>query len=166
MAQGAEQTAERLAKVTERLEQLTRRQRSGPLGAFKPFLLGALAGAGAALLYAPQAGEQSRELLRRNATDLQERATQGAQIAKGKIQERNGAAQESVQKALTQVSDHVEATADTARTQLRSATQEAKQTIAEGGEAAQEAANAATDKAAAQSEEQVRKAGRPNPKVV
>jgi len=165
MAQGPEQTAEQLAKVTERLERLARSQRGGPLAALKPFLLGALVGVGAALLYAPQTGEQTRALLRRNAGELRESTTQGAQSTKEKIQASTATAQDSVQATLTQVGDKVEAAAN-GRTQLRTASQEARQRVSEGGKAAQEAANAATDKAVAQSEEQERKAGRPNPKAV
>jgi len=146
MAQGTEQTAAQLEKVTARLEQLARRQRGGPVGGLKPFLLGALAGA--ALLYAPRAGEQSRTLLRRNATELQERATQSAQSAKGKIQERTGAARETVQETLTQAA---------------SVAQETKQAATEGGKAAQTAAAPPTPKAAAQREGQESKAGDPKP---
>jgi gas vesicle protein len=112
MAQSPEQLTEQLTKVTARLEALSKRQRGGgPLSGFKPFLLGALVGGGAALLYAPQAGEQTREFVRRNAGELQESAMQSAQTAKGKIQERTGVAQETIQKTLTQASDKAAQTA-------------------------------------------------------
>ncbi len=127
MAQGTDQTAAQLEKVTARLEQLARHQRGGPLGGLKPFLLGALTGAGAALLYAPQAGEQSRKLLRRNATELQERATQSA---KGKTQERTGAAQETAQESLAQAANTVRATVQNGRTKTQPVTQDAQQAAA------------------------------------
>ncbi len=114
MAQDPEQTAAQLTMVAARLEQLARSQRDGPLGALKPFVLGALARAGTALRYAPQAGEQTRPLLRRNAGELQASATQGAQTVKGKIQGGTATAQDPVQAALTQVGDKVQAAADRA----------------------------------------------------
>ncbi len=127
MAQGTDQTAAQLAKVTARLEQLARHQRGGPLGGRKPFLLGALTGAGAALLYAPQAGEQSRPLLRRNATELRERATQSA---KGQTQERTGAAQETAQESLAEAANTVRATVQNRRTKTQPVTQDAQQAAA------------------------------------
>jgi len=161
MAQGTEQTAAQLEKVTARLEQLARRQRGGPLGGLKPFLLGVLTGAGAALLYAPQAGEQSRTLLRRNATELQERATQSAQSAKGKIQERTGAAQETAQESLAQAANKVRATVQNGRSKTQPVTQDAKQAVAAGGAQVQAPAAATADEAAGAQEATLRTAPRP-----
>lgn len=148
MAQDPEQAAAQLTKVTARLEQLARHQRGGPLGALKPFVLGALVGAGAALLYAPQAGEQTRALLRRNAGELQESATQGAQTAKGKIQGSTATAQDSVQAALTQVGDKVEAAAADGRAKTDAVVEDAKQAVQDGGDKVQAAADSAANKAA------------------
>lgn len=161
MAQGPEQTAEQLDKVTARLEQLARRRRGGPLGGLRPFLLGAIVGAGAALLYAPQAGEQTREFVRRNATDLQESATQGVQTAKEKIQERTGAAQDTARDALPQASPEVEAAAADSRAQARATAQKAKQAVTETAEAAQATAATAVDTTVATPEERERKVSRP-----
>lgn len=163
MAQGTEQTAAQLEKVTARLEQLARRQRGGPLGGLKPFLLGALVGAGVALLYAPQAGEQSRTLLRRNATELQERATQGAQSAKGKIQERTGAAQETAQESLAQAANTVRATVQNGRTKTQPVTQDAQQAVAAGSAQVPAPAAATADEAAGAQEATRRTAPRPQP---
>jgi len=148
MAQDPEQTAAQLTKVTARLEDLAKRQRGGgPLGGFRLFVLGALAGAGAALLYAPQAGEQTRTLLRRNASELQESATQGARTAKGKIQANTATAQDSVQAALTQVGDKVEAAAD-GRAKTDAVVEDARQAVQDGGDKVQAAADRAAHKAA------------------
>lgn len=148
MAQDPEQTAAQLTKVTARLEQLARSQRGGPLGALKPFVLGALAGAGAGLLYAPQAGEQSRTLLRRNATELQERATQGAQSAKGKIQGGTAMAQGTAQQALAQASDKVKTTVADGRAKTDAVVEDARQAVQDGGDKMQAAADSAAHKAA------------------
>ena len=163
MAQGSEQAAEQLVNVTARLEQLARQQRGGLLDSLRPFLLGALVGGAAALLYAPQAGEQTRAFVRRNATELQESATQGAQAAKGTIQERTGAAQETVQKTLAQAGDTVKTTVADGRAQANAATQEAKQAATASGTAAQTTADTTTDTAQDVSQEQARKAARPKP---
>ncbi len=140
MAQSPEQLTEQLAKVTARLEALAKRQRGGgPLSGFKPFLLGGLVGAGAALLYAPQTGEQTRMLLRRNAGELQESATQGAQTAKDKIQSTTAAAQDATQTTLAQVSDKVNATAQNGRAKTNEIVQDTKQTVQESNEKVQQA---------------------------
>jgi len=148
MAQSPEQLTEQLAKVTARLEALAKRQRSGgPLSGFKPFLLGGLV------------GEQTRMLLRRNAGELQESATQGAQTAKDKIQSTTAAAQDATQTTLAQVSDKVNATAQNGRAKTNEIVQGTKQTVqesnekvqqavADGGAKVQAAADTAADKTA------------------
>jgi gas vesicle protein len=91
-------SAERLEQVTAQLEQAAKQHRgSGPLRALRPFVLGALAGAGMALLYAPQRGEQTRAMLRRNATDLQDRATQTASSVKERLPEQAQTAPDQAQ---------------------------------------------------------------------
>lgn len=88
MTKTVEASAERLEQVTAQLEKAAKQHRgSGPLRALRPFALGALAGAGMALLYAPQRGEQTRAMLRRNATDLQDRTTQTASSVKERLPE-------------------------------------------------------------------------------
>ncbi len=78
MAKTLETSAGRLERVAAQLEQAAKRNQGGLIGALKPFALGALVGAGAALLCAPQAGAQTRAVLRRNADDVQDRAAQAA----------------------------------------------------------------------------------------
>ncbi len=89
MAKTLETSAGRLERVAAQLEQAAQRNQGGGLmGALKPFALGALVGAGAALLYAPQAGAQTRAVLRRNADDVQDRATQAASGATARVPDR------------------------------------------------------------------------------
>ena len=98
MRKTVDANVERLEQVTAQLEQAARRnQGGGIMGALKPFLLGALAGAGLALLYAPQRGEQTRAMLRRNATDLQDRATQTASSVKERLPEQAQTAPDQAQ---------------------------------------------------------------------
>jgi len=89
MAKTLETIEGRLERVTAQLEQAAKRNQGGGLmSALKPFALGALVGAGAALLYAPQVGAQTRAVLRRNADDLQDRAAQAASGVTARLPDR------------------------------------------------------------------------------
>jgi len=162
MAQDPEQTAAQLTKATARLEDLAKRRRGGgPLGGFRPFVLGALVGAGAALLYAPQAGEQTRALLRRNASELQESATQSAQTAKEKIQGGTAKAQGTAQQALAQASDKVKATVANGRAKTDAVVEDAKEAVQDSDSKIQAATDTAADKATGVQQAAARKAPQP-----
>lgn len=57
-------------------------------GYLTAFTIGALAGAGIALLYAPHSGRETRHLLAQKAQDLKEKAGDIIEEAKGKITEK------------------------------------------------------------------------------
>jgi len=57
---------------------------SGPLTAF---LIGAAVGAGVALLYAPYAGDETRQLLARRSRDLKDRVTGAMDATKEAIRD-------------------------------------------------------------------------------
>lgn len=110
MAKSLESIEGRLERVTAQLEQAAKRNQGPGFGdAIRPFLLGALFGAGAALLYAPQAGGEIRATLRRNAGDLQSRATEVASSAKERLPEQLKGAQESAQALLAKTKAQGEA---------------------------------------------------------
>lgn len=143
MAQDVAQLATQLEKMNARLEQaLKARRGGGPFRAVKPLFYGALLGAGAALLYAPQTGERTRALLLRSAGELRERATQGTQTAKETLQSTTAAAQDTAQQRLAQVADKVNATVQDGRAKTNEIIKGAKGTIQQGGAQAQQAVDA------------------------
>lgn len=82
----------------EHLEKQIAKQQGGGAGAtLKTFILGALVGAGVALLYAPQGGEQTRQRL----SQVKEQATQVAGQAKEQTAQLAGQAQQ----AASQIKD-------------------------------------------------------------
>ena len=128
MAKTVEANAERLEQVTAQLERAAQRNRGGGLlRGFRPFALGALAGAGVALLYAPQHGEQTRAMLRRNATDLQERATQTASSVKGRLPGQAQTALDQVQEQAKGVAEQAKGVAEQGKETLQAAKSDAKQ---------------------------------------
>ena len=130
MAQDVAQLATQLEQLNVRLERaLKARQGGGPLRPIRPFFFGALLGAGAALLYAPQTGERTREFLRRNAGELQESATQSTQTAKDTIQRTATTAKSTAQQTLTQVGDRAATAAQNGRAKTGEIVQGAKQTV-------------------------------------
>ncbi len=134
MAQDIKQLAAQLEKMNARLDRaLKTRRGSGPLRATGPFFCGALLGAGAALLYAPQTGERTREFLRRNAGELQESASQGAQTTKDKIQNTATTAKGTAQQTLTQVTDKVNATVQDGRARTNGLVQGTKGAVRQDG---------------------------------
>lgn len=123
MAKTLEGIEGRLERVTAQLEQAAKRNRGGGL---KPFALGALVGAGAALLYAPQAGEQTRAILQRNANDLQTRATRAANTAKEQLPEQAQEAQDKAQSLLARTKEQAKTAVEQGKDTLQSAKADAK----------------------------------------
>ncbi len=158
MRKTVDASAERLEQVTAQLEQAARRnQGGGIMGALKPFLLGALVGAGMALLYAPQRGEQTRAMLRRNATDLQDRAMQTASSVKERLPEQ-------AQTALDQAQGRSKAAVEPGKETLQAVKAEAEQGANEVTAAAKKRAPNGSRAEEAQAQPQRdRKTGSENP---
>ncbi len=127
MAKTLEGIEGRLERVTAQLEQAAKRNRGGGfMSGLKPFVLGALVGAGAALLYAPQAGEQTRAILQRNANDLQTRATQAANSVKERLPEQAQDAQDKAQSLLARTKEQAKTAVEQGKDTPQSAKADAK----------------------------------------
>ncbi len=165
MRKTVDANVERLEQVTAQLEQAARRnQGGGIMGALKPFLLGALAGAGLALLYAPQRGEQTRAMLRRNATDLQDRATQTASSVKEQLPVQATAAQDKARTLLDQTKQQVKTAAGRGQDTPQSANPAAKEEL--GADASTAKKQAVDGSRGAHAQAQLRRdleTGRENP---
>lgn len=63
-------------------------EKSSPRSGFTLFVVGALIGAGIALLYAPQSGKETRKLLAKKAKQLRNKAQDTVENAQGFIKDR------------------------------------------------------------------------------
>ena len=105
-------------KLLDRLERLEKQiargnaRRGGGLGtALKAFAVGALVGGGAALLYAPQRGEQTRQRLlqaKDQATQLAGQAKEQTAHLAGQAQQAAGQLKDQAQQAAGQTKDQVQ----------------------------------------------------------
>lgn len=102
---------------------LIERDHGGGLGAF---VLGALVGAGLALLFAPQTGEETQEDLRRKARELRDLAEDRVREAQRRFGESMETARDEVQTQLETVRDAV----DQGRTAARDAREEIERRLA------------------------------------
>lgn len=110
-----------------------------------PFLLGALVGAGLALLFAPQSGAETQEDLKRRARDLKASAEDRVRAAQRELEERLEAAREGVQSRVGEIRDAVDAgrkAALDAREDLERKLERSKAAYRAGIEAARHAAEA------------------------
>lgn len=106
------------------------------------FLLGALVGAGIALLLAPKSGAETQEDLKRQARKLRTAAEERVREAQRQLEERLGDVREGVQSRLDGVKDAVSAgrsAASDARTDLEQRLQRSKAAYRAGVQAAREA---------------------------
>src|SRR5688500_20330626 len=85
------------------------RERGGSIGSF---VLGALVGAGVALLFAPQSGEETQEEIRRRARRLRDKA-----------EDKLRAAQEQLETRLERARDNVQGRGDSGRGAVESGRQ-------------------------------------------
>jgi gas vesicle protein len=109
------------------------------------FLLGALVGAGIALLLAPKSGAETQEDLKRQARKLRTAAEERVREAQRQIEERLGDVREGVQSRLDGVKDAVSAgrsAATEARSDLEQRLQRSKAAYRAGVQAAREAISA------------------------
>ena len=81
------------------------REGSGGIGSF---ILGALVGAGLALLFAPQSGEETQEELKNRAGKLRDVAKERVRDAQTNLEDRLGTAREHVQARVESVKDAVD----------------------------------------------------------
>src|SRR5262245_46237920 len=88
------------------------RERGGSMGSF---ILGALVGAGVALLLAPQSGEETQEEIRRRARKLRAQAEDRLRIAQQQLETRLDRARENVQGRVDSMRGAVESGRQAAR---------------------------------------------------
>lgn len=115
------------------------REGGGGLGSF---VLGALVGAGLALLFAPQSGEDTQEEIKTRALKLKDAAQDRVKEAQGSLETRLAAARENVQDRVESVKEAVDAgrkAAVDARGDLEEKLQRSKAAYRAGIDAAREA---------------------------
>lgn len=115
------------------------RDSGGGVGAF---ILGALVGAGIALLLAPKSGAETQEDIKRQARKLRSAAEERVREAQRQIEERLGEVREGVQTRMDSVKEAVSAgrsAASDARTDLEKRLQRSKAAYRAGVQAAREA---------------------------
>lgn len=115
------------------------RDKGGGVGAF---VLGALVGAGIALLLAPKSGAETQEDIKRQARKLRTSAEERVREAQRQIEERLGEVREGVQTRMDGVKDAVTAgrsAATDARGDLEKRLQRSKAAYRAGVQAAREA---------------------------
>ena len=108
-------------------------------GGLGPFILGALVGAGLALLFAPQSGEQTQQELRERARRLKNTAEERVRDAQRQLEERLDSARHGVQGRVDAVKDAVDSgrqAAREARVELEQKLERSKSTYRAGLEAA------------------------------
>lgn len=106
------------------------------------FILGALIGAGVALLFAPKSGAETQEDIKRQARKLRTAAEERVREAQRQIEERLGEVRDGVQTRMDGVKDAVTAgrsAAADARTDLEKRLQRSKAAYRAGVQAAREA---------------------------
>ncbi len=118
------------------------RESGGGVGSF---LLGALLGAGVALLFAPKTGKETQEELKARAQQLREAAEERVRDASRQLEDRLDHAREGLQDRVSKVKDAVESgrhAAVEARSDLEEKLERSKAAYRAGIEAAKAAAAA------------------------
>jgi gas vesicle protein len=112
-------------------------------GGVGPFLIGALLGAGLALLYAPRSGEETQADLKERASRLRDAAEERLREAQAQIEERLEQAREELMERVEAVKEAVESgkvSAQEARVELEEKIERSKAAYRAGVDAAREAA--------------------------
>jgi gas vesicle protein len=112
------------------------------------FVLGALVGAGIALLFAPKSGAETQEDIKRQARKLRSAAEERVREAQRQLEERLGEVRDGVNSRLDGVKDAVSAgrsAATDARSDLEKRLQRSKAAYRAGVQAAREAIEAEGD---------------------
>jgi gas vesicle protein len=110
-------------------------------GGVGSFILGALVGAGVALLLAPKTGEEAQAELRERARKLRETAEERVREAQASLEDRISAAREDLHGRVDKVKDAVDAGRDAAReyrTELEDKLERSKAAYRSGVAAARE----------------------------
>ncbi len=117
------------------------RDRGGSLGTF---FLGALVGAGLALLFAPQTGEETQEEIKQRALRLKDAAEDRVRVAQKNLEGRLEAARDGIETRVESVKEAVEAgrrAALEARDELEVKLERSKEAYKAGIAAAREASH-------------------------
>lgn len=112
-------------------------------GGLGPFILGALVGAGLALLFAPKSGEETQEELREQARKLRSAAEERVRSAQKSIESRLEVARQGVHDRVESVKEAVESgrqAAQEKRVELEEKLERSKAAYRAGIDAAREAA--------------------------
>jgi gas vesicle protein len=123
------------------------RESGGGVGSF---LLGAMVGAGLALLFAPKTGEETQEELKEQAQRLRLAAEERVRVAQRQLEERLDDAREGVSTRYDEVRDAVNAgreAAISARSDLQDKLDRSKAAYRAGVSAAQDTVTAGTEEA-------------------
>ncbi len=147
MAKRVEQLDE---QVVEKLEQIERqlaqggKQGGGFMKTTRTFVWGSAIGAGLALLFAPQSGEQTRQKLmqssgqlKEQAQPLMEQAQQKLDQAKQQAQPLMEQAKQQVQSVASKAQDQAQSAASQAKDQAQSAASKAQDQMSQGSSGAQ-----------------------------
>jgi gas vesicle protein len=117
-------------------------------GSLGSFVLGALVGAGVALLFAPQTGQETQEEIRARAKKLREAAEERLVEAQKGLEDRMGDVREGVQARVEKVREAVSSGRDAARdarSDLETKLERSKAAYRAGVSAAREAVAAGSD---------------------
>ncbi|MEQ9398387.1 MAG: YtxH domain-containing protein [Longimicrobiales bacterium] len=112
-------------------------------GQIGSFILGALVGAGVALLFAPRSGEETQEDIRERAARLRSAAEDRVRDAQKRLEHRMDQARDGVQSRIEDVKEAVESgrqAAHDARGELEKRVEKSKAAYRAGIDAAREAA--------------------------
>ena len=129
------------------------RERSSGFGSF---VVGALVGAGLALLFAPQSGEETQEEIKARARKLRDAAEEKMRVAQESLEERLDEARHGVETRVESVKEAVESgrkAAREARDELGQRIERSKAAYRAGIDAARDAAETGDDGQAGQGEE-------------
>jgi gas vesicle protein len=112
-------------------------------GGFGSFVLGALVGAGLALLFAPKSGEETQEEIKTRALKFRDAAQERVREAQTTLEDRLSVARENVQARVESVKEAVDSgrkAASEARTDLEGRLERSKAAYRAGIEAARDVA--------------------------
>ena len=111
---------------------------SGSGDFFAGFLVGALAGAAAALLFAPRSGEETRTIIRDKSIELKDRADELSAEARKRAEEMQVQARDRAQELQSQAKDRAQELQSQAKGRAQDIQTRVKQAVEQGKQAATE----------------------------